>query len=146
EFTAIEACPELAIGGALALGARHEHAVMLAGNLGERIAEDLQENVVGRDDRAVEIELDHGLRARNGRDLAGVIHAANLLCRDVACEFDHLDRLAARTRDRVIRGLNPNLAPAFADPLELPGLVFAEIEIGPERTVFGAVADTGLDK
>ena len=39
----------------------------------QRISQRVQEILVGGDDRAVEVELDHGLRLADGRDLAGMI-------------------------------------------------------------------------
>ena len=62
ELAAVELGPEIAIGRALALGRLDEHAVMLALDLVERVAERVQEILVGGDDGAVEVELDHGLR------------------------------------------------------------------------------------
>ena len=46
-----------------------EHAVVLALHLREGVAQRVQEVVVGRDDRPVEVELDHCLRLANGLDL-----------------------------------------------------------------------------
>jgi hypothetical protein len=45
-----------------------EHAVVAADDLVQRIAHGAQEVLVGGDDRAVELELDHRLRAIDGGD------------------------------------------------------------------------------
>src|SRR5262245_1602347 len=113
---------------------------MPALDFGKRVTQCGEEILVRGDDRTVEIELDHGLRAADRSDLAGVLHAANLLGRDVARELDHLHRLAAGIDDRIVRSLDPDLAISLADALELAGLVLAEIEIRPERAVFRALA------
>ena len=42
-------------------------------NLGERVAHRPEEVVVGRPDRPVHRELDHGLRLADGRDLSGEV-------------------------------------------------------------------------
>ena len=63
EFAAIQPRPEFAIGRAVAVRRRHEHAVVLALDLVERIAHRAEEILVGGDDGAVHVEFDHGLRA-----------------------------------------------------------------------------------
>jgi len=100
---------------------------MLACNLRQRIAQRAQEILIGRDDGAVEIELDHHLCTADRRDLAGVFHAADLLRSDIGRELDDLHRLAARFQDRIVGALDLDLAPALADALELARLVLAEI-------------------
>ena len=62
ELAAVQPGPELAIGRALALRGINEHAVVLALDFGQRVAQRVEEIVVRRDDGAVELELDHGLR------------------------------------------------------------------------------------
>ena len=49
---------------------------MLALDFGERVAHRPQKVLVGGDDGAVHLELDHRLRAADRGDLAGVVHAA----------------------------------------------------------------------
>ena len=146
EFAAVELRPELAIGVAVALFGRHEHAVMLALDFGERVAERVQESVVGGDDGAVEIEFDHRLRAADGRDLAGVFHAAHLFRGDVAGELDHPARLAAAVENGIVGSLNPDLPAALAEALVFPRLKFAAVEIGPEFAIFGAVPQLRRDE
>jgi hypothetical protein len=140
EFAAGKAGPEFAVGGAVALAWCHEHLVMLARDLGERVAHRGEEIVVGGDDGAVEIELDHGLRAGDRRDLAGVLHAADLALGDVGGELDDLGRLVGAVQDRIVRGLDPHFAAALGDALVFGGLIFAAIEPGPERVIVRIVA------
>jgi len=64
----------------------------------------------------------------------------------VAGELDDFDRLAAGAQNRIVGSLNPDLSAAFADPLEFTRPVFAEIEIGPERAVFAAVAQARFNE
>ncbi len=58
--------------------------------------------------------------------------------RDVGCELDHLERLAALVEHGVVGRLDPDLAPAAADPPELGGEVFAAVQGRPELPVLGA--------
>ena len=118
-FAAVQPGPELAIGRAVALSLRHEQAVMLALDFGQRIAERLAEILVRSDDGAVELELDHGLGAADGGDLASFRHAADLLRGDIGRDLDDLDRLAVAVKHRIIGRLDPDLAAALRDPLEL---------------------------
>src|SRR6202008_3353416 len=68
-FAAVEACPKVAIAGALALFGRDEHPMMLAPDFIERIADRCEEVRIGIDDGAVEIEFDHRLRPVERLDL-----------------------------------------------------------------------------
>jgi len=52
---------------------------MLAGNLGQRVAQRVQEVLVGGDDRAVELEFDDRLGAVDGRRLRARV-GCFLLC------------------------------------------------------------------
>jgi hypothetical protein len=146
ELAPVQAGPELAIGGAVTLGRRHEHAVMLALDLGQRIADRAKEMIVRGDDGAVEVELDDRLRAADRGDLAGILHAADFSCGDVGGELDHPARLATAIEDRIIGGLDPDFAATLGDPLVLGGLIFAAVEIGPEPAIFRAIPLAGLDK
>src|ERR1700761_7111602 len=94
---------------------------MLARDLRQRIADRAEKIIVGGDDGAVEIELDHRLRTADRRDLAGVLHVADLLRGDVARELDDLHRLAAGIQDRIVGRLDPDLAAPLADALDLAG-------------------------
>jgi hypothetical protein len=62
ELAAVQFGPEFAIVVAVAYAPLDEHAVMLAFDFPEREAECGEEILVRRDDGAVEIEFDHGLR------------------------------------------------------------------------------------
>ena len=73
EFAAAKLLPEGAVFGAFAIGRFHEHAVMLAANFTERVAERFEKIVVGVEDFSVEREFDHGLRLADRGDLSLVI-------------------------------------------------------------------------
>ena len=77
----LSAVPELAIGRRVALGRIDEHAVMLALDFVQRVAERVEEVLVGGADRAVHVELDHRLRLADRRDLAVVVGGLQLLLR-----------------------------------------------------------------
>ena len=79
-------------------------------------------------------------------DLAGVLHALDLLRGDVGSELDDADRLAVGIEDRVVGCLDPDLAAALAEPFVLRGLEFAAIELRPEFAIGGAVALGRVDK
>ena len=139
-FAAVEARPELAVGGAVALGLLDEHAVMLALDFGERVAHRLQEVFIGGDDGAVHLERNDRLRPADRRDLAGVLHALDLAGGDVGRKLHDLDRLAVAVEHRVVGRLDPDLLVPLADPLVFGGLVFAALERRPEIAIRRAVA------
>src|SRR6202007_1161430 len=66
ELTAVKLGPEFAVGAAVACRRLDEHAVMLALDFLQRITECGEKIRVGRDDRSVEVELDHRLRFADG--------------------------------------------------------------------------------
>jgi hypothetical protein len=78
-FAAPQPIPELTVFGALAQRGLDEYAVMLARDLGQCVAHRGKKILVGCHDRAVEIELDHGLRLADSIELCGRIGRARLL-------------------------------------------------------------------
>ena len=70
EVATPEFFPELAVFEAAALFRQHEDGMMLAQHFLGGVAHRFQEVVVGLDDGAVQLELDHRLRAVDGRELA----------------------------------------------------------------------------
>jgi hypothetical protein len=60
----------------LARGGIHQHAVMLAADLLERVAHHVEEILIGAEDSAVHAELGHGLRLADRRNLASIIRVA----------------------------------------------------------------------
>jgi hypothetical protein len=114
--------------------------MMLALDLGERVTKRAKEVIVCGDDGAVEIELDHGLRPGDRRDLAGILHVADLALGDVGGELDHLGRLVGAVQDRIVGRLNPHFAAALADTLVFGGLIFAAIQFRPECMIVRIVA------
>src|SRR6202012_4530813 len=69
ELTAVKLGPEFAVGAAVACRRLDEHAVMLALDFLQRVTERGEKIRIGRDDRSVEVELDHRLRFADGRRL-----------------------------------------------------------------------------
>ena len=75
---------------------------MLALDFVQCVAHSAQEVVVGRDDRAVHVELDHRLGLADRADLSGEVGVAQLLLGDVRGVLDHLEGLAVGIHDRVV--------------------------------------------
>ena len=119
---------------------------MLALDLLERVAQRAEEVVVGRDDRAVHVELDHRLGLADGLDLALEIRVLQFLLGDVGGVLDDLEGLAVEVEDRIIRRLDPNLFTAFPNALEFVGHVLTAVELFPKRLVLGALSVGLLDK
>jgi hypothetical protein len=86
------------------------------------------------------------MRLADRLDLAFEIGGLLLPGGNVGGEFHDLERLAPRVEDRVVGALDPDLAPALAEPAELAGLVIATIERRPELAVWGAVALRRIDE
>ncbi len=145
-FAAAQTVPEIAIFAAVAHRRRHEHAVMLALDLGERVADGLQEVFVGDDDRTVEIELDHSLRRMDRVDLAFVVGAADRLRGDVGRKHHDLERLAVAAEQRVVGRPNPDRIAALGDALVFGRLKLAAPETAPEFAIFRAVPGGGIDE
>ena len=125
EFAVVEVAPELLVLGAVAVGRLDKHAVMLALDLVQPVAERREEIVVGGDDRAVQVEFDDGLGLADGGDLALVIGVLQLGGGDVRGELDDFERLAVEVEDGVVGGLNPDFLAALADALVFRRLEFA---------------------
>ena len=130
-FAAVQPGPEFLVLGAVLEGLIDEHAVVPALDFVERVSQGGQEIVVGGDDRAVDVELDHGLGLADGGDLAGVVGVLQLLLGHVRGILDDLERLAVEVEDRVVRGLDPDLLAPLADPLVFRRLVLAAVELWP---------------
>ena len=89
----------------------------------------VEEVFVGRDDRAVQRELDHRLRLADRRDLAGVFGVLQILRAVMSmANFTTLNGLPLPSRIGIVGRLNPDFLAALAEPLVLGGLVFAAIE------------------
>ena len=74
ELPVAELTPELLVLRAVPIRGFDKQAVVLALDLVEPIAQRLQEVLIGRDDRAVQFELDDRLRLVDCRHLSGVVH------------------------------------------------------------------------
>ena len=83
EFAAIEPLPHIAVLSAARVVSSTNMLWRLPFDLLQRVTHRLQENVVGTDDRAVQLELDHRLRTLDGCDLAGVIEFQPLPVSDI---------------------------------------------------------------
>ena len=90
---------------------------MLALDLVQRVAQRIQEILVGGDDGAVEVEFDDGLGLADGVDLALVVRFLQLLAVMSVAILHHLERPAVAVEDRVVGRLNPDLLAALADAL-----------------------------
>lgn len=135
ELAGTEALPELGVlvaGGALRID---EHPVMLALDLGQRIAHRVQEIAVGGEDAPAQIELDDRLRAVDGRDLADELRVAALGFNDVGSELHDLHRLAVDVEDRVVSRLQPDVLAVLAAALVLTRLELTRTQTRPERGV-----------
>ncbi|MNQ67141.1 hypothetical protein D3C85_816510 [compost metagenome] len=119
---------------------------MTAHHLVAAIADRRQEVVVGVQDRAVHGELDHRLGLVDGGDLALEVGGGQLLVGDVDGVFHHLERGAARVEDRVVAGLNPDLATVPAHPPVLTGVVFAAPQLVPEGAIGAGLNLGGIDE
>ena len=120
--------------------------MVFAFDLVERVAQRLQEVVVGREHGSIHLELDHRLRLADGRDLAGIVGVAQLLFGDVGGIFHYLEGFAAQVQDGVVGSQNPDFPAALADALEFVGHVFAAVELRPELFVVRALAVGVIDK
>ena len=118
---------------------------MLADDFGELVAQRLQEVLVGGEDVAIRRELDHGLGTREGGQLAGILDASQLALGDVGRELDDLVRLAA-AEDRVVGGLDPDLAAALGDAAILAPVEMALGETIPEGLVVRTCSVCRIDE
>ncbi len=85
-------------------------------------------------------------RAEIGVDQLPEIGEQADLLGDVGGEFHHLVGAAGGVEDRVVGGLDPDLAPVLAEAPELRGLIGAVPQRRPEHPVGFAVAIGGLDE
>ena len=113
---------------------------MLALYLVEGIADGAAEILIRRHDLAIELELDDRLRPMDRLDLAFALLLAvklklgELPGGDIGGVFDDLVRLALFIEDRVVAGLQPNLAAALADALILAGIELAARRVSPRTS------------
>ncbi len=136
-----DAAPEVGVLVRLGDLGGHEHPVVLADDLVAVVPDRGQEVVVDREDLAVQVELDDGLRAVHRGGLARVV-GAHLLGRGHVDRVLHdLPGLSVDPDDRVVDGLEPDVTTALADPVELAGHELALAQALPELTIGGG---TGL--
>ena len=92
--------PEFLVLRALTVGVLDEHAVMPALDLLQRVSHGLQEVLVGRHDRAIQLKLDDGLGLADGGDLSAIIGILKLPCGHVGRVLDDFERPAVLVEDR----------------------------------------------
>jgi len=106
-FAASQPMPELAIVLGADEVARAEQAMMLPDEVTLVISEDVQEILVGADDDAIELELDHGLRSQDRLHSAFEIGVAFLRGGDVGCDLQDALEPAIVADNRIICRLQP---------------------------------------
>jgi len=141
QLTLVEALPELGVGRTVGQLRRTEQAMMLALDLREAIAHALQEVSVGRDDGAVEVELDH----RHGpvdRLQFGAGFALGLQARGhVQGELNHLYHVPCLITDWVVAGFQPHRFPIARLAFERSGLKLAIAQVRPQLVILGAAGE-----
>ena len=137
-LAAVQCLPELAVFSALPERVLDEDAVVFALHLAEAVAQRVEKVIVGRDDRAVQVEFNDRLRLVNRLDLTREISGLELLLGDIGGELDDLEQFVVGPDNRVVGGLNPDLFAALAETLELRRLVLTAAERLPELAILGA--------
>ncbi len=120
--------------------------MVLASDFVQRVTERRQEVIVRGQDLPIHSEFDDGLRLADRRELAFKIDGGQLLLRDVGGILYHLERFTALVEDRIIAGLQPNLAAALADPLVLARVIFPTAKLVPEQPIVRAGPENGIDE
>src|SRR5579871_5206988 len=113
-LAAIQFRPEFFVGGALPVGFVHEHAVVPAFDLLERVTEGFEEVLIGSNDGSIHVELDHRLSFADGSNLAFVIGGGQRAFADVLQYVDDFIRTPVSPEDRRVRVLDPNLFPTLS--------------------------------
>gem|GEM_PF-6156746 len=112
-----------------------EHGMVPPADLLQGVAHRGKEIVVGRQDVALQVELDDGLGLVDRGELSCEVRREELLRRDVGGELDHLARRAGAVEDRIVGGLDPDLAAILADPAVLTGIERTGSKLFPELPV-----------
>jgi len=86
------------------------------------------------------------LGARNCFEDTLIFRGLELFRGDVCSDLHDLDDMTPRIDDRIVRGLNPDVAPAFSYAVILAGVEFPAAEFGPEGSIFRAICVTRRDK
>ncbi|CRN28292.1 hypothetical protein PAERUG_P23_East_of_England_6_IMP_13_07_10_00255 [Pseudomonas aeruginosa] len=148
-LAAVQAAPEVGVLRAVAVARFAELTVVGAGQLGPAIAHGGEEVVVGREDIAVEVELDHRHRAGQGIQLA--LHLVFLVDDGiyVAGVLDHLEQSTLPVAYGIVGGFQPEWPALAGNALAAAGKVFAAPQAFPEAPVVfrlrvGAVAKLAM--
>ena len=120
--------------------------MVLANDFVPRVAGGREEVVVCTDNRAIELELNHRLRFRNGGDLSFVVRRRAHPLGDVRGVLDDHERLAVLVEDRVIGGLDPDGLAVLLDALVGRAVELAPAQLGPEIEIRGLFPLSGLHK
>ncbi len=134
ELPARQRLPEVAIGIGLRVCGFAEHRVLFAGNFADRVAEGGEKVLVGRQDLPGRGEFDGRLHTRDRFELARIFRRLQFRGGDVGRELDDLPELAV-LEDRVVGGLDPDLAAVLADALVFPAIELSAVEHGPELAI-----------
>ena len=132
ELAVAELEPEVAILRGARVIVIAKQAVVLADDLIEAVADHIEKVAVGGEHGAPQVEFDDRLGAVDGRHLALELGVGALGLDDVGGELDDLERPAVDVEDRVVGGLDPDLASVLAEPLVLAGVKSAGAELAPE--------------
>src|ERR1700685_4436789 len=119
---------------------------MLALDLVRGVAHDAEKIIVGLNDRAVHVELDHGLRLADGRNLSGGVDSGGSFRGHVGADSDDLGDAVHFIADGTIDGLEPNLPAVFAEVFESVPLRFSGAEMIPEGAVGMGAGPLGVDE
>ena len=142
EFAGIESArtqslPKLLVGVRSHIVGIAEQGVVLSDHLIQPVAHRVEEILVGHQDLAVQVELDHRLGPSDGVHLALVFRVDQLGAGYVGGELHDLERLAVGVEDRVVGRLDPDLPPIFAHALEFAGTEFPGSQRLPEVSIGG---------
>ena len=99
------------------------------------VAHGIQEQLIGAQYRAVQLEFDDRLDFRNRRQLAFEIGLPLLLFADVGRVLDHFQRATALVTDRTVGGLQPDIGAVLAHAAITAGVVGALSQFVPEFCV-----------
>ena len=138
ELAPIQLGPEGLVLRAGGIGRIAEHPMVLALNLREVITQGREEVFVGRDDGAVQVEIDGGLGLFNGVHLGFVFQRVVPLRRDIHGKLDDFGYVPIGIEHRVIGGPKPQLFSPFGQSHVDPGIELAPIHLGPEGWVLRA--------
>ena len=111
--------------------------MVMAFDLIERVPQTAEEVLVGRNNRAVHVELNHRLGFIHRLHLAFELGIAVLFLRHIGSERDDLRYFSSAVKNRVVGRLNPNFFAALTQPPVYARIVLALVKFLPEGMLFG---------